>query len=75
MISNLKFIIDFYCSVLQKKIDDYKPSNIKVVEFYINKEKFFVDMDNNIYILHNNFNNKVMGEKVGYLKNKTIYLE
>jgi len=75
MIGNLKFIIDFYCSVLQKKIDDYKPSNIKDVEFYINKEKFFVDMDNNIYILHNNFNNKVMGEKVGYLKNKTIYLE
>jgi hypothetical protein len=75
MLNNLKFIIDFYCDILQKKIDNYKPSNIKVVEFYINKEKFFVDIDNNIYILNNNFNNKVMGEKVGYLKNRTIYLE
>lgn len=75
MLNNLKYIIDFYCDVLQKKIDNYKPSNIKVVEFYINKEKFFVDIDNNIFILNNNFNNKVMGEKVGYLKNRTIYLE
>lgn len=75
MLNNLKFIIDFYCNVLQNKIDNYKPSNIKVVEFYINKEKFFVDLDNNIYVLNNNYNNKVMGEKIGYLKNRTIYLE
>ena len=42
MLNNLKFIIDFYCDILQKKIDNYKPSNIKVVEFYINKENMIL---------------------------------
>jgi hypothetical protein len=43
------------------------------VEFHIDSQTFYVDMDNIIYEPVVN-NSRVIGNPCGYLKDKTIYL-
>ena len=66
-------ILQIYRDELKSRVENIKDDTIKVVEFYIEKKKFYVDMENNIYSRSNN-NERLTGIKIGYLKDETLFL-
>lgn len=73
MLENIQYIVDLYRSEFLNIISHIKSEKIRVVEFSINSQTFYVDIDNIIYEAVVN-NSRVIGNPCGYLKNKTIYL-
>jgi len=70
----LNSILDLYRLELRCLVESIHDDTIKVVEFYVEKQKFYVDLENNIYSSSTKNSDRIMGKLVGYLKNGTIYL-
>lgn len=66
-------ILEIYREELKLRVENIKDDSIKVVEFYMDKRKYYIDMDNHVYIRSNN-KDRLTGIRVGYLNNGTIFL-
>ena len=73
MLENIQYIVDLYRNEFLNIISHIKSAKVRVVEFHIDSQTFYVDMDNIVYEpIVNNIH--VIGNPCGYLKDKTIYL-
>ena len=73
-IGNFEFVRDIYREIYRKVVENIKDNTIKVVEFYIDKEQFYVDKENNVYKYSSKNESKLFGRRVGYLRDGTIYI-
>jgi hypothetical protein len=73
MLENIQYIVDLYRSEFLNIISHIKSTKVRVVEFHIDSQTFYVDMNNIVYEPVVN-NSRVIGNPCGYLKDKTIYL-
>ena len=73
MLENIQYIVDLYRSEFLNIISHIKSDKIRVVEFHINSQTFYVDIDNIVYepVVSSS---RVIGNPCGYLKDKTVYL-
>ena len=78
--TNIQFVKSIYRELLKNAVYSIKDDTIKVVEFYINKQQYFIDIKNNVYRICSKmntaatFSEKLFGNRIGYLKDGTIYI-
>lgn len=67
----LEIIKEIYRNELYQESKLLKKNNsIPVVQVFVNGEEFFIDLNNNVYIIE-----ETGGKMVGKLEEKTIYLD
>ena len=73
MQENIQYILELYRTEFLNSISHIKSKKIRVVEFYVNSQQYYVDMDNIVYEPVVN-ESMVIGKPCGYLKDNTIYI-